>query len=106
MSIIKVLDPTQSREFDKPPKFSYPQRKIMFSLPHWAELELREMQTDLTRLGFILQLGYFKASGRFFKMNTFQKGKKIPNYLTAVQIALVSISTNTRYNRHGVYDSQ
>ena len=73
MSIIKVLDPTQSREFDKPPKFSYPQRKIMFSLPHWAELELREMQTDLTRLGFILQLGYFKASGRFFKMNTFQK---------------------------------
>jgi hypothetical protein len=73
MSIIKVLDSTQSREFDKPPKFTYPQRKIIFSLPNWAETEVREMQTNLTKLGFIIQIGYFKVSGRFFKLDSFQK---------------------------------
>lgn len=73
MSIIHVLDDSQRREFDKPPKFSHSQRKIMFSLPHWAEIELKSMQYDITKMGFILQIGYFKASGRFFKIDTFQK---------------------------------
>jgi hypothetical protein len=72
-SLINVLDDTQRREFDKPPKFSYPQRKIMFSLPHWAETELDAMITPTNRIGFILQLGYFKASGRFFKLETYFK---------------------------------
>lgn len=73
MSIIKVLDPAQSREFDKPPKFSYSQRKIMFSLPQWAEIELDAIITPTNKVGFILQLGYFKASGRFFKVETYLK---------------------------------
>lgn len=38
-SLINILDDTQRREFDKPLKFSYTQRKIMFSLPIWAETE-------------------------------------------------------------------
>lgn len=73
MSIIKILDSTQRREFDKPPHFSYPQRKIMFSLPNWAETELNAIITPTNKIGFILQLGYFKASGRFFKTETYLK---------------------------------
>jgi hypothetical protein len=72
-SLINVLDDTQRREFDKPPKFSYPQRKIMFLLPQWAETELSFIINPTNKIGFILQLGYFKASGRFFKLETFFK---------------------------------
>lgn len=72
-SIINVLDDTQRREFDKPPKFTYPQRKIMFSLPEWAETEKNLILDPMNKLGFIIQLGYFKASGRFFKTETFIK---------------------------------
>lgn len=73
MSIIKILEDTQRKEFDKPPKFSYPQRKIMFSLPLWVEIEYSSMLSENTKIGFLLQLGYFKASGRFFKPDTFSK---------------------------------
>jgi TnpA family transposase len=73
MSIIKILEDTQRKEFDKPPKFSYPQRKIMFSLPLWGEIEYSSMLSENTKIGFLLQLGYFKASGRFFKPDTFSK---------------------------------
>jgi|GEM_PF-2060122 len=72
-SIINVLDDTQRREFDKPPKFFYPQRRIMFSLPQWAETEVSFITSPTNRIGFILQMGYFKASGRFFKLETFSK---------------------------------
>jgi len=72
-SIIDVLDDSQRREFDKPPKFSYSQRKIIFSTPNWAEMEINSMINSFNKIGFILQIGYFKASGRFFKIDTFQK---------------------------------
>jgi TnpA family transposase len=46
MSIIKILEDSKRKEFDKPPKFSYPQRKIMFSLPPWGEIEYSILQND------------------------------------------------------------
>jgi TnpA family transposase len=73
MSIIKILEDSQRKEFDKPPKFSYPQRKIMFSLPEWAAIEFKTMISSINKIGFIFQLGYFKASGRFFKTETYSK---------------------------------
>lgn len=72
MSLIKVLEEAQQKEFDKPPKLVYQQRKYLFSLPIWAENEYKIM-FDINRIGFVLQIGYFKASGRFFKSETFQK---------------------------------
>lgn len=72
MSFIKILESPQQREFDKPPKLSYQQRKYLFVLPVWAETEYKVM-FDNIRIGFIIQIGYFKASGRFFKLESFQK---------------------------------
>lgn len=72
-SIINVLDDAQRREFDKPPKFSYPQRKIMFSLTQWAETDISLMLSPINKIGLVMQMGYFKGSGRFFKLETFSK---------------------------------
>lgn len=73
MSIIKILEDSKRKEFDKPPKFSYPQRKIMFSLPPWGEMEYSILQNVNTKVGLIMQIGYFKASNRFFKIENFIK---------------------------------
>lgn len=73
MPIIKILEESQKREFDKPPKLTYAQRKFIFSLPQWAEIEYKAILNTVNKVGFVLQLGYFKASGRFFKIETFYK---------------------------------
>ena len=68
---LPLLDAAQRREFDSPPKFTLAQRQLFFSLPEWAEPILRAMSTAHMRGGFLLQLGYFKASGRFFTVERF-----------------------------------
>lgn len=72
MSIIKIFEDSQRKEFDKPPKLTYEQRKFFFALPQWAEIDHKSM-LDTNRIGFVLQMGYFKVSGRFFKTDTFYK---------------------------------
>ena len=68
---LSLLDAAQRREFDSPPKFTAAQRAFFFSLPEWAEPLLRTMTAAHMRGGFILQLAYFKASGRFFPVERF-----------------------------------
>lgn len=68
---LPLLDAAQRREFDSPPKFTTTQRQLFFSLPQWAEPVLRAMSAAHMRGGFLLQLGYFKASGRFFAVERF-----------------------------------
>ena len=68
---LPLLDAAQRREFDSPPKFTLAQRQLFFSLPEWAAPVLRAMNAAHVRGGFILQLGYFKASGRFFTVDRF-----------------------------------
>ena len=68
---LPLLDTAQRRAFDSPPAFTPAQRHLFFSLPEWAAPVLRAMSAAHMRGGFILQLGYFKASGRFFAVERF-----------------------------------
>ncbi|SHM24284.1 Tn3 family transposase [Hymenobacter psychrotolerans] len=68
---LPLLDAAQRREFDSPPKFTTPQRSFFFARPEWAEPLLRAMSAPHMRGGFLLQLGYFKATGRFFPVDRF-----------------------------------
>ncbi len=75
--ILPILDEKERREFDTPPSFSPQQRKFFFSLPDWALQILKELTYDYNRLGFVLQVGYFKATGRFFKPSLYHKADKL-----------------------------
>ena len=46
---------------------------MTFFLPEWAAIEFKIMISPINKIGFIFQLGYFKASGRFFKTETYSK---------------------------------
>ena len=68
---LPLLDATQRRTFDQPPAFNQPQRQLIFALPDWAAQFLGTLLAPHSRGGFVLQVGYFKAAGRFFPADRF-----------------------------------
>ncbi|WP_083322613.1 Tn3 family transposase [Hymenobacter lapidarius] len=68
---LPLLDATQRRMFDQPPVFNPPQRLLFFALPDWATQFLDTLLAPHSRGGFVLQVGYFKATGRFFPVDRF-----------------------------------
>ena len=52
--------------FDLPPQLMSSQRLILLDLPQWADSYLTAIHTPTAKVGFILQLGYFRVVTRFF----------------------------------------
>lgn len=52
--------------FDLPPQLMSSQRLILFDLPQWADSYPTAIHTPTAKVGFILQLGYFRVVTRFF----------------------------------------
>jgi TnpA family transposase len=69
---LPLLDAAQQRAFDHPPKWTAAQRKLYCSLPDWATQVLNSLVTPHSRGGFVLQVGYFQATGRFFSTDRFR----------------------------------
>lgn len=63
---IKILNKTDIKVFDEPPKFDSVERNNFFRLPKWGKELVEKMKTDVNKTGFILQLCYFKATNKFF----------------------------------------
>ena len=72
MRYLPLLDAAQQRAFDHPPKWTAAQRKLYCSLPDWAIQVLGSLVTPHSRGGFVLQVGYFQATGRFFSTDRFR----------------------------------
>ncbi|GAB3220295.1 Tn3 family transposase [Spirosoma arcticum] len=96
MARLAVLDQTARREFERPPQFNHAQRKLFFELPTWLRPQLRGLDTPASRFGFILQWGYFRASGRFFKPATFALGDIL---FVARQLKIDPLAINLRHYR-------
>lgn len=103
MARLVVLDETARREFERPPSFNHAQRKLFFEIAAWLRPQLRGLDTPTNRLGFALQWGYFRASGRFFKPATFAPGDIL---FVARQLKVDPLAINLRHyqrntlNRH------
>lgn len=69
---LPLLDDAQRRAFDHPPKWTPAQRKLFCTLPDWAAWVLDSLVTPHSRGGFVLQVGYFQATGRFFPADRFR----------------------------------
>ena len=57
--------------FDSPPQLDNTQRLIFADLQAWAVDYLAEIHTSTNKVGFVLQLGYFRVVTRFFSPNRF-----------------------------------
>lgn len=73
MSKLVILSPAEHQRFDLPPKFNADDRALYFSLTNDELKIIEELRTKSNKVGFILQLGYFKANGKFYATEQFKR---------------------------------
>ena len=72
MSNIKILTPTEIRNYETPPNFDSFQRKVFFTLPISLTKEVESLRASSGKIAFVVQAGYFRSSQRFFGNNFYQ----------------------------------
>lgn len=87
---IKILGQQDIQDFDTVPELSGEDRKKFFYIPIWAKEILENLKTPINKVGFILQLGYFKAANKFFSSKSFNP-KDVDFIAGKLQIPLSSL---------------
>ncbi|MEQ8191135.1 MAG: DUF4158 domain-containing protein, partial [Candidatus Eremiobacterota bacterium] len=73
MTLLQILSASELKTLKNPPEFNSEERKYFFYLPKWAEKYLETLRKNVNRVGFILQLGYFRAVKRNFIPSKYHK---------------------------------
>jgi hypothetical protein len=71
MTPLQILSPEEIETFENPPFFTAQERKYYFSLPAWAKTQLSKLESPVSKIGFMLQLGYFRATKKFYPKASF-----------------------------------
>ena len=72
MTRLAFLSPTEKRKFDSPPVFTKEQRHAYFVVTEDIRRTLSQLRTTTNKVGFLLQLGYFRHCGKFFVPSAFR----------------------------------
>jgi TnpA family transposase len=72
MTRLAFLSPSEKRQFDFPPVFDKEQRPAYFIVSDEIRRTLSNLQTVTHKIGFLLQLGYFKSAGKFYVPSMFR----------------------------------
>lgn len=100
---IQILAPKHIKVFDFPPEFNAKERKRFFNLPRWTAKLMQTFRNPTNMVGFILQLGYFRAVNKFFSSSRFHHrdiqfvAKKLN---VCIDIIKLSQYTRTTFERH------
>jgi TnpA family transposase len=73
MTQLHFLPAAEKRKFDLPPVFTHKQRPAYFIVTDDIRRTLSALRSDTNKIGFLLQLGYFKHSGKFFEKHAFRQ---------------------------------
>ena len=71
MTNLEILGKEEVRKFENPPVLSGIERKKYFRITQHVSEYLKSMRNDHTKAGFLLHLGYFKATGKFYTAQSF-----------------------------------
>ena len=63
---VQILTPAEYTVFETPPRLTSVERQRFFDTPQSLERLLASFRTPANQIGFVLTLGYFKATKRFF----------------------------------------
>ncbi len=72
MTRLAFLSPREKRLFDTPPTLNKKNRPAYFILTSGVRKTLSALKTPTTKVGFLLELGYFKHSAKFFMPEQFK----------------------------------
>lgn len=90
----EYLSSNERSRFDSPPQLE--NIRILIEIPIWAENYLKTLFTSTNKTGFILQMGYFRVTTRFFNPHLFyehdinlvvEKFKFDPNDISMIDYA-------------------
>ena len=70
---LQILSLKEIKNFDTPPSFNPVERKSFLKLFKWMKNHTDSFKTSTHIVGFILQVGYLKATNRFFSPTHFHK---------------------------------
>ncbi len=73
MTRLVILSANERARFDEPPKFTPEERSAYFSLNNDDLSFVKELRNPITKIGFVLQLGYFKSHGKFYTSEQFRR---------------------------------
>lgn len=73
MTPITILSLADRNKFDAPPQFKKEERSLYFSVTPDIRRSIAAIDLPENRIGFLLQWGYFKATGRFFPTEKFKQ---------------------------------
>ncbi len=71
MSHIKLLQPQEILLFNQAPILNLEEKSEYFSLSLPYQEEFKGLRNGYTKISFILQMGYFKYTGRFYEASQF-----------------------------------
>src|SRR3954471_13970097 len=71
MTNLIILSEEENLAFENPPRITYEERKHFFTLPEWAKPLFAKLATPTSKIGFILQLGYFRATDKFYTKDSY-----------------------------------
>ena len=72
MTRLTILSSQKQLDFDTPAKLNTKKRALFFLLDHETLEFFESLRTVTNQIGFVLQLGYFRANGKFFKPQHFR----------------------------------
>ena len=72
MTKLTILSYQKQRDFDTPIKLNSKKRALFFSLDQEMMDFVKSLRTPTNQVGFVLQLGYFRANGKFFTQQHFK----------------------------------
>lgn len=73
MTKLAILTINERTKFNAPPKFNQDERALHFSLSSENLQIVQQLRSTTTKVGFILQLGYFRANGKFYTTEQFRQ---------------------------------
>ena len=73
MPNLQLLTELQQANFDDSPTFSKSQQERFFALNLETQKFVDNFRVTIHQIGFLIQLAYFRASGKFFPNNLFKK---------------------------------
>jgi hypothetical protein len=69
----EYLSQEARHRFDNPPVLNSEQRLIFLQAPGWALEYVKMLQTPSSKVGFLLQVGYFRMVSRFYIQTKFNQ---------------------------------
>ncbi|MDX9806275.1 MAG: Tn3 family transposase [bacterium] len=102
---IKILSSQNIKSFDNPPELSGEHRKQMFTVQNWVMDILETLPNPTNKVGFVLQLGYFRAVNKFYSSSRFRQNdieyvsRNLNLKMESVNISAYKYTTSERHQQ-------